>query len=124
MARIGLSIAALAMAALPAQAHHSASRFDRTRTVTLSGVVRQFQWNSPHCGIELLVAGRGAASSWSIEMGAPAELYRAGWSAVSVRPGDKITIVLNPARDGGKGGLLVSATSADGAPIGGGRQAI
>jgi hypothetical protein len=54
-------------------------------------------------------------------MGAPFELYRGGWRPTIVKPGDKITVVLNPVRDGSNGGLYVSATGADGQPIGKGR---
>ncbi len=113
-------IGALALAATEAQAHHSAAMFDKTKTFTLTGTVRVLQWTSPHCWIQILApADSGAApAEWSIEMGAPFELYRGGWRPTILKPGDKITVVANPTRDGSKGGLFVSAADADGKPIG------
>ena len=113
-------IGAVTLAATAAQAHHSAAMFDKTRTVTLTGTVRELQWTSPHCWIQLLApadSGAGPAE-WSIEMGAPFELYRGGWRPTILKPGDKITIVFNPTRDGSRGGLFISATGEDGHPIG------
>jgi hypothetical protein len=37
-----------------------------------------------------------------------------GWSRQSFKPGDKITISINPLRDGSKGGRMVQATLPDG----------
>jgi hypothetical protein len=102
----------------PALAHHSAAMFDRERTVTVSGTVKELQWSSPHCWLQVLSPGDAGPTEWSIEMGAPIELYRGGWRPTILKPGDKITVVFNPTRDGSKGGLYVSATGPDGQPIG------
>jgi len=109
--------AALAMTA-PAQAHHSASMFDRTKTSTVSGTVKELQWTSPHCWLQVMAPSDAGTLEWSIEMGAPIELYRGGWRPAILKPGDKITVVFNPTRDGSKGGLFVSAVGADGQPVG------
>ena len=118
-----LFAAVVAAMAGPAAAHHSAAMFDHTKTVTLNGTVRVLQWTSPHCWLQVIVpdsAGTGTAE-WSIEMGAPFELYRGGWRPTIVKPGDKITVTINPTRDGSNGGLFLSAVAADGQPIGKGR---
>ena len=114
---LGILLAAAVLGAAPAQAHHSAAMFDRTRTTTVSGTVRELQWTSPHCWLQV-VSSDPDGGEWSIEMGAPLELYRGGWRPAILKPGDKITVVLNPTRDGKRGGLYVSATGADGQPIG------
>ena len=46
---------ALCIPAAPALAHHSMAMFDQTKTVTLSGTVKEFQWTNPHCYIQLMV---------------------------------------------------------------------
>lgn len=115
-ASFAAAAAAAAMTAT-AQAHHSAAMFDRSRTVTVSGTVRELQWTSPHCWLQVVSSSPGAAE-WSIEMGAPFELYRGGWRPNILKPGDKVTVVLNPTRDGSNGGLFVSAVAADGQPVG------
>jgi hypothetical protein len=107
----------IVLAAAPAWAHHSGAMFDRTRTITVSGTVKELQWTSPHCWLQVVSSAPGGGE-WSIEMGAPFELYRGGWSPAILKPGDKVTVVLNPVRDGTNGGLYVSATDADGKPIG------
>lgn len=110
------------MCALPVLAHHSQAMFDADKKVTLSGTVKEFQFSNPHCYIQLLVPNQeqtqGGSEEWSIEMGAPAHVLRAGWKANTLKPGDKITVVINPLRDGGKGGHYMSATGADGKPFG------
>ncbi len=101
-------------------AHHSAAMFDQTRQITLSGTVRDFQWTSPHCYIQLLgSADQSAAQEWSLEMAAPMYLYRLGWRPSTVKVGDKITVSLHPLRDGRPGGLLFKVTTADGRQLGG-----
>jgi hypothetical protein len=105
-----------------ASAHHSHAMFDSGKQVTLVGTVKEFQWNNPHCWIQLLVADPNNADAapveWSVEMGAPIQLIRHGWKPSSLKPGDKITLVINPLRDGRPGGEIVSATGPDGKPIG------
>ncbi len=112
-----LALFALSLAA-PAQAHHSAAMFDGDKSVTVSGTVREFQWNSPHCFIQVVDATPQSGGEWSIEMGAPIELTRLGWKKSSLHPGDKVTIVIRPLKDGGKGGRYVSGLGPTGAPLG------
>ena len=117
--RIALIAAgAAALMATGAEAHHSAAMFDKSKTVTLTGAVREMQWTSPHCWIQLLVPGDAGTGEWSIEMGAPFELIRNGLRRSSLKPGDKITVVINPTRSGSMGGLFVSAVDGNGLPIG------
>ena len=117
--RIFLAMLALTCG-LPVFGHHSQAMFDTSRKVTLSGTVREFQFSNPHCYIQVLVPIQGTSGTveWSVEMGAPTHLLRAGWYPNTLKPGDKITVVFMPLRDGGKGGHYVSATWADGKPIG------
>ena len=113
-----LSVIAL-LAALPAGAHHSGAMFDDKKSITLNGTVKAFQWTNPHCFIQLLVPEKnGTPVEWSVEMGAPFEVIRTGFRPKSLKPGDKLTVVIHPTRDGSRAGLFVSAVTADGKPIG------
>lgn len=105
------------LCAAPVFAHHSTAMFEPTKTKTLSGAVKAFQWSNPHCWIQLVVVGDDAGE-WSIEMGSPGQVFRGGWRPGSLKPGDKITVLVHPMRDGTQGGLLLSGTSADGKPLG------
>lgn len=106
--------------AASAAAHHSGAMFDDRKSLTLNGSVKAFQWTSPHCWIELLAVGPGSSEAveWSIEMGAPSQLYRGGLRPRSLKVGERLTVVIHPIRDGTHGGQFVSAIRADGKPLG------
>ena len=106
----------VAMASL--RAHHSGAMYDAQKTDTLQGTVRTFQWSNPHCWIQLLVPKDGVTQEWSVEMGSTAELYRSGWRPGTVKPGDKVTIIVHPMRDGTPGAHFLSGMGSDGAPLG------
>jgi hypothetical protein len=112
-----MALVVLGLSPDPAGAHHSGAMFDATRTVTLQGTVKAFQWTNPHCFIQLLVKGPSGQKEWSVEMGSPGQLYRNGWRPGSIRAGEPLTVVINPLRDGTAGGVYVSATTADGKPV-------
>jgi hypothetical protein len=111
-----------ALASIPVEealAHHSYAMFDAQHTVTLTGTVREFQWANPHCFIQLLVRNdKGTEEEWSIEMGAPLHLSQLGVTRSMLKAGDRITVVIQPLRNGAKGGNFVSATLANGKPLG------
>jgi hypothetical protein len=117
--RLGSLLAAAALAvAAPAFAHHSAAGIDRTRTMTLVGTVKQFGWQNPHSWMEVEVTGdNGAVTTWKVEMTSPTALVRAGWKSTTVKPGDKVTVKINPLRDGDPGGLFQSITLSDGSTL-------
>jgi hypothetical protein len=113
-----LFAAILLCASAPAFAHHSGAGVDRSRTVIVTGVVKEFRWTNPHSWIDLEVAG-AAPVLWSIEMNPPPFLIRAGWKSTTLKPGDKISVTLNPIRTGEPGGIFVSVTLPDGTVLGG-----
>jgi len=121
VARI-LAFASACLLTAAASAHHSFSMFESTREVSLAGTVKELQWTNPHCFIQLLVPGSGTTSEWSIEMASPLHLVRRGWTPGLIKPGDKVTIVVHPMRDGSTGGAFVSGTGPDGKPLGEGAQ--
>ena len=112
----------LALAAPAAFAHHSYAMFDRSKTVTLNGTIREFRWTNPHSWIQITVPGEnGGTDEWSVEMGSPFELLRNGWTSKTVKAGDKISIQVHPVKDGSKGAGFVAGTDAEGHALGGGK---
>lgn len=110
-----LLLAVVVLAALPAEAHHSAAMFDRTKTVKLVGTVVQFGWTNPHSWISMDVPNaNGQTERWSVECNSPNNLARMGWKSTSLKPGDKVTVLIHPLRNGDKGGSFMSATLEDG----------
>jgi hypothetical protein len=107
------------LAALPLAAHHSFAIFDRDKQVTLSGTVKEFQWTNPHVFVQLLVKNtEGVDEEWSIEGASPNMLFRNGWTNQSFKPGDKVTMVVNPLRDGTRGANFVFAQLPGGKTLG------
>ena len=98
-----------------ALAHHSPAVFDRTKQIDLTGVVTEFRWGNPHSWILLDVTNdRGQVESWSVEMGSPNHLARAGWRSTTLKAGQKIMVKAYPLRNDEKGGQFISVTFEDG----------
>jgi hypothetical protein len=111
----------VAAAASPAWAHHSFAMFDRSKQVSLVGTVKSFQYTNPHSWIQLVVmTPAGNADEWTIEALSPNVLSRDGWKKNSLVPGQKVTVLISPLRDGTHGGNLISVTLPDGVTLGGG----
>jgi Family of unknown function (DUF6152) len=112
---LGCLVALVLAMALPAAAHHSYAMFDSTKQVSLAGTIREFRWTNPHSWIEIDVPNeQGGTDTWSVECGSPNDMARHGWRSSTLKPGDKATIVINPLRNGDKGGRFISVTLADG----------
>ena len=102
----------LTAAGAPALAHHSFAMFDFTRTMTLKGVVKEFQWTNPHVVLWFETAAEAGAAPvvWSVELTSPGNLTRAGWTKRALKPGDPVLVEFNPLRDGEHGGGLRKVT--------------
>lgn len=114
-ALFAIAVGCALTAAGAAQAHHSAAMFDREKTVTLTGTIKEFQWTNPHTWVQIEVESPGGQKvEWSLEGGGPSAMYRRGWRAGSLKPGDKVTITTHPLHSGQPGGSLMAVTFADG----------
>lgn len=112
----GAVLAAAAAVSAPAFAHHSAAMFDHDKKVTMQGTVKEFQYTNPHSWLQVLVPqANGQPVLWGFEAEGPSTLLRAGIKAKTFVPGDKVTIVAHPMKDGRPAGALLTATKADGA---------
>ena len=118
---IALYLAFLLIAAIsPLAAHHAPVMFDRTKKVTLTGKVVEFAWTNPHASIQLdVTASNGTIERWGVELGSPNSMVRNGWRSTILKPGDSVTVVVNPLKGGERGGAFVSLTLADGRVLGG-----
>jgi uncharacterized protein DUF6152 len=85
----------------PALAHHGGGAYDAAHPLTMTGTVKEFLYIQPHPLITLDVKdGQGAVTEWSVEMTAPNHLSHYGWNGKKLKPGDQITVVGLPARNG------------------------
>ena len=97
-------------AAGAALAHHSYAAFDRTKTVDVTGTVETIEWTNPHIWVFLQAPGPdGKMTRWAVEGDGPGGMERAGWKKSAAKPGDKITLTINPMITGQVGGHYVTA---------------
>jgi len=117
---IAFSSLAAAALATPAFAHHSFAMFDQEKTVVLKGVVKEFEWTSPHTWLRVTVtdAATGKPLQYAVEMGSPARSTYDGWKKDSVKPGDPITVTIHPLKDGARGGMYLAAELPGGKKLG------
>jgi hypothetical protein len=90
-------------------AHHSAAMFDDAKVLELTGTVKELQWTNPHIWLQVIVEQNGVKTEWSLEGGSPNTLSRRGWRATSFKPGDVVTVRLNPMKDGSAAGGFIGA---------------
>jgi hypothetical protein len=116
---LALAAVVTLLGTVPVFAHHSYAAFDRDKKVTLTGVVKEFQWNNPHAWIQIMVADeKGRQVEWGIECGSPNMMARTGWKRSTLKAGDKIVAIVNPLKDGRPNGSLVTVTLSDGKVLG------
>jgi hypothetical protein len=110
-----LLLGVLSLTAATVVAHHSATMFDDKRTVTVQGVVKEFQYTNPHSWLLVDVTGKdGKVVTWGFEAEGPTTLQRAGIRPSDFKPGTKLTITGNPMKDGKPAAIWVDAVREDG----------
>jgi hypothetical protein len=103
-----------------AVAHHSfAVFFDGQKSISITGVVKEFQFVNPHGLVKLVVANPdGTADEWRFETNSPSILRRRGWTPESLKVGEKVTTDGWPARDNSHYARLRQARRANGELVG------
>src|SRR5580692_178711 len=85
----------------PALAHHGGAAYYAAHPLTMTGTVKHFLYIQPHPLITLEVKdAQGTVTEWSVEMTAPNHLSHYGWNGKKLKPGDQITVVGAPAKNG------------------------
>lgn len=101
MQRILLSVAlGVLMAVIPAAAHHSFSAYYvEEQSITLEGVVQEFQYRSPHA-ILIFTApdASGRTQTFAAEWSNPRRLSSQGITAATLKPGDVVIVTGSPGR--------------------------
>jgi hypothetical protein len=86
---------------VPAVAHHSFSNeYDSSKPTTLEGVVTRVDCQNPH--VHFFVDVRqpdGSVVNWNCETRSPNRLEKGGWTRDSLKPGDKVVVRGDIARD-------------------------
>jgi Family of unknown function (DUF6152) len=96
-------------------AHHSFTQFDRETQMVKTGTVVRWQFNNPHSWLYLNVADDdGTETLWSFEGSGPVSLIGRGITGATFEPGDTVTFMYCPLRDGRPGGHMGWAKLTDG----------
>ena len=109
---------AVVMAA-PAFAHHGrGATFDMKKRVTLKGVVSQVKWQNPHVLIFIDVKDdAGKVVTWGFENSNVHPLATQGYNRNTLKLGQEVTAIVNPAANGEPIGIIVKVVLADGKEI-------
>ena len=103
------------LSARTAESHHSNVAYEVTKVITVTGVVKDFQWVNPHTWLHVVVDdGKGGKVEWAAEGRAPGILLRAGWTRSSLKAGETVTVDMSPAKDGTHVSIIARVTKADG----------
>jgi hypothetical protein len=114
-----LLLAALAAMSGPLSAHHGrGSTYDMNKRVTLKGVVSRVDWRNPHVVIYMDVKDdAGKVVTWGFENAGVSQLAQAGYNRNSLRIGQEVTALVNPAANGAPTAIVVKVILADGSEI-------
>ena len=103
----------------PAASHHSFAMYDQSRTVTLTGVAKQFVAQANHAELHFVLiapdrkglakTGDGKYVEWGVEMAGAAAVAQQGITAASFGSGTVFSVKLNPLRDGSNFGSRTGA---------------
>jgi Family of unknown function (DUF6152) len=125
--KLFLILAALAgflLAPRPASAHHGEAAYEATKKLTVRATMTGFEWANPHCLLRFDVSDeKGNKQHWSVQAINPLMLSRYGWSSDSLKPGDMVTVVFRPAKNGDMVGILDKVVLANGRELFG-RQSV
>jgi hypothetical protein len=99
----------------PAFGHHGNSAYDMSKTVPMKATITKFEYSNPHTQVYYDVTDdKGDVEHWVAETTNPAMLNRVGWSRDTLKPGDQVTLFVNPNKVGAKVTFLQKVVFADG----------
>ena len=103
----------------PASSHHSFAMYDQSKTVTLTGAVKQFVAQANHAELHFYLIApdrKGVAKApdgkyveWGVEMAGAAAVAQQGITAATFGAGTVFSVKMNPLRDGSNFGSRTGA---------------
>ena len=98
--RLAIVSAAILTLAVPIGAHHGAASFDTGKELVLKGTVTEWIWSNPHCFLKFDVKDESGTRSWMVETQNPTDMSRRGFARTSFKPGDAVTVTVEPLKNG------------------------
>ena len=119
MRRIAILLFILTAVATSVYAHHGrGATFDMKKNVTLKGTVSKVDWRNPHVVIWMDVKDQaGKVTTWGFENAGVSQLAQEGYNRNTLKIGQEVTAVVNPAVNGSPTGIVVKVILTDGSEI-------
>ena len=119
MNRLLTLVAFLAALSAPLLAHHGrGATYDMKKRVTLAGTVSRIEWRNPHVLIYMDVRDAdGKVVTWGFENSGVSTLAQEGYNRNTLKVGQPITAIVNPAANGAPTAIVVKIILADGSEI-------
>jgi hypothetical protein len=89
-----IALVVVALATVPARAHHGWSSYDAGKEMTLDGVIKESGYEHPHGYIRLEVPDR----MWTVTLAPPSRMANRGLPSSMLVPGTKARVVGYPNR--------------------------
>lgn len=106
---------AVVAASASAAAHHGNATFDTGKKLVLDGVVTEWVWSNPHCFLKFDAKEQdGSIRNWTVETSNPSDMVNRGWSRRSFKAGDRVTVTVEPVKNGSPVGRVLEVALPDG----------
>lgn len=117
---LGLALAVgVLIVPIPLFAHHGNAAFDVGKKVTVKGTVTEWVWANPHCWLKVDVKDdKGNPVHWVAETNNLADMIERGWSMRTFKPGDEVTVTLEPVKNGNPAGRVLEVVLPNGQTLG------
>ena len=103
----------------PIFAHHGNAAFDVGKKLELKGTVTEWVWSNPHCWLKFDVKDEsGKTVNWVTETTNSADMMERGWSRLTFKAGDQVTVTLEPVKSGAPVGRLQFVVLPNGKTLG------
>ena len=119
MRRLSILLFVLSVVATTLYGHHGrGATYDMKKRITLKGTVARVDWRNPHVVIWMDVKDEtGKVVTWGFENAGVSQLAQEGYNRNTLKSGQEITAIVNPAANGAPTGIVVKVILADGSEI-------
>jgi len=102
-------------ASAPVVAHHGNAAFETGKQLVLDAVVAEWVWANPHCFLAFDAKDPdGTVRRWTAETSNPPDMVNRGWNRRSFKAGDRLTVTLEPVKNGSPIGRVLEVAFPDG----------
>jgi hypothetical protein len=113
------TLLAVLLASVPVFAHHGNASFDVGKKLALKGTVTEWVWANPHCWLKFDVKDdSGKIVNWVGETNNAPDMVEKGWSKQILKPGDQVTVTIEPVKNGKPVGRVLTVLLPNGQTLG------